>query len=846
MQRLVWQNSNGDEINLTSGNYGITEWEGFSNASLNIQSQQVPFQDGGVFLDALIEQRELSVTLAMNDGGNLEERYRMRRELVHALNPKLGEGYLIYTNDFISKRIKCVPQIPLFETHNSNDSGTPKASLAWTACEPYWEDLEEKEMTFNITQQPIINNNGDVPCQMQIDWFTNGVTNGKLTNVTKNQFIKYQGELTKNLKIDTEIGNKSVTTQEMWFLCNGINNIIYSIRYFEEIDLIIGVGYGGIILKSKNGDDWEYSITGLHSYSEFLMDIAYSSTLGMFVMIGYYSNDGIILSSQDGINWTSRESENLPRLKSIIFSNQLDKFIAVGEAGTILTSADGIIWESQTSGVSANLNKIIYCDDLDIYVIVGDSGTILISSDCINWITKTSGVNVNLNGIIFNSDLDIIITVGDSGNIVTSDDGNNWTHKTIDSRNIRDINYNSKNKIYVIVGNIGVIKYSYDGVSWVNISNSVFSNSPDLLNILYVNKLDSYFISGDIFVKSQGLNNWENCFNKINGDAINGIAYNKDLDMFVAIGKSMKVIKSYNGINWTISCEQYFNLNDIIYVAEKKLFFAVGDSGKIVTSNDGNNWESQTSGVNVKLNAIIYVPTLELFVAIGDSGTILTSADGFNWNNQTIGNFQLKGIAYSDLINLFVIVGGGSYTITSNDGINWTINNLLNASSKNSIVYNHDLNIFVAVGDYSSSFKKNIAISSDGVNWQYYDPEELNNKDLYKIKYIKELSTFIAVGEEGIIITSINGIVWKKYGLEKTFNLYGVSYSNKKNIFSIGGFRCYLLNSEITYEENEIQNLSTDSDLNMNLDIGKNQFKINYDSGNMNVRIKYRQKYIGV
>ena len=122
MQRLVWQNSNGDEINLTSGNYGITNWEGFANTTLNIQSQQVPFQDGGVFLDALMEQRELSVTLAMYDGGNLEERYRMRRELVHALNPKLGEGYLIYTNDFISKRIKCVAQIPLFETHNSNDS----------------------------------------------------------------------------------------------------------------------------------------------------------------------------------------------------------------------------------------------------------------------------------------------------------------------------------------------------------------------------------------------------------------------------------------------------------------------------------------------------------------------------------------------------------------------------------------------------------------------------------------------------------------------------------------------------------------------------------------------------
>ena len=45
MQKLIWKNANGEELNLTSGNYGITNWEGFANTSLNIQSQQVPFQD---------------------------------------------------------------------------------------------------------------------------------------------------------------------------------------------------------------------------------------------------------------------------------------------------------------------------------------------------------------------------------------------------------------------------------------------------------------------------------------------------------------------------------------------------------------------------------------------------------------------------------------------------------------------------------------------------------------------------------------------------------------------------------------------------------------------------------
>ena len=132
MQKLVFINGNGIQIDLTAGNFGITNWAGLSNTGLNIQTQQVPFEDGGVFLDALMEQREIEVTVAIYDGNNLELRYQKKRELISALNPKLGEGTLIYTNDYLSRQIKAVPQIPLFENKNSNDAGTLKASVAFS------------------------------------------------------------------------------------------------------------------------------------------------------------------------------------------------------------------------------------------------------------------------------------------------------------------------------------------------------------------------------------------------------------------------------------------------------------------------------------------------------------------------------------------------------------------------------------------------------------------------------------------------------------------------------------------------------------------------------------------
>ena len=217
MQKLVWQNANGIELDLTSGNFGITEWEGFSNTGLNIQTQTVPFQDGGVFLDALMEPRELSVTLAIQDNNNLELRYQQRRELISALNPKLGEGYLIYTNDFISKRIKCVPQIPLFENHNSNDSGTPKASLTWIACEPCWEDLEETIVGLQEGKSVIVRNKGDcaVGVKIALSYSLGGDEQLKteiVENVSTRKKIKIQSEssLPELVIISTETGNKTV------------------------------------------------------------------------------------------------------------------------------------------------------------------------------------------------------------------------------------------------------------------------------------------------------------------------------------------------------------------------------------------------------------------------------------------------------------------------------------------------------------------------------------------------------------------------------------------------------------------------------------------------------------
>ena len=74
-------------------------------------------------------------------------------------------------------------------------------------------------------------------------------------------------------------------------------------------------------------------------------------------------------------------------------------FVAVGNSGTLLTSSDGITWTSRTSGTTKSLNGITYANNS--FMTVGESGTILTSSDGTTWTSRTSGTTNNVWGVTY-------------------------------------------------------------------------------------------------------------------------------------------------------------------------------------------------------------------------------------------------------------------------------------------------------------------------------------------------------------------------------------------------------------------------------------------------------------
>ena len=791
MQKLVWQNANGDSIDLTSGNYGITQWEGFSNTSLNIQSQQVPFQDGAVFLDALLNQRELSVTLKMQDNGNLEERYRMRRELIHKLNPKLGEGYLIYTNDFISKRIKCLPQVPLFPTHNSNDSGTPKASLSWTACEPYWEDL--KETIINLKEDgevTLIENNGDVPTHLKIEIGTMLVTDIDIINVDTQKRIKINGNLEKFTEINTNVGQKKVVAKNDLYKRMG-GGAFYNIATNGEILVYAG---SFVMIEDLFGN--------ITSVNKSLDDIVYANNRFQAI------KDDKLYSSKNGITWTEITLANF-YASHIYYLN--GEFLICGNR-----QGSGVIYYSQTGSVWLS---VVVCNDLYDYSSICFNGTNCIavfsdgvtskvysSANGISW-TLVSTVNMALENIIYADGYYYAISLR---TLQRSSDLVNWTEAFTNQYSLYSIGY--FNGLFILVGSY--IYTSKNGTFWETGS----AECPfRVTKVTYIN--GQYYILSrkGIIIKSDDGKRWSNFIPELQYDNT-GIGW-KDGVYLASDGYG--IFKSSDGGNHWEEIESVFG-KKIITVDEKVIVYGIGNT--FYESEDLVNWTSKTVNGLTDIQAMFCGNGK--YIAGSSKYEVGVSTDGDTWTTAEISGVFVS-FAYAN--NIYIGIKNDGYIYSSSDGLNWT---LRNSDSTFKSVAVSSSNLFVAVGDL-------IKTSTNGTSWTTrFTPTSTLNC----VKYQEDV--FLAVGENSLVVKSINGTSWVKQDSEGLLSLTDIATDNWSCI-AVGAEGALLI-TEKKEAENLISRLSTDSDMNLMLKLGNNHFKILTTSGNYSARLHYTQKYLGV
>lgn len=319
----------------------------------------------------------------------------------------------------------------------------------------------------------------------------------------------------------------------------------------------------------------------------YLYSVVWSGT--QFVAVGANQNyfgrngtntgigNGIIITSPDGVKWTTRSSDTTKGLNSISWS--ANQFVAVGWGGNIITSPDGVTWMPQIPAMGSvlvgdglvgnGLTGLVWSGMQ--FVAVGGSynensdltaaDTILTSPDGLTWTTRISDVgNRYLSSVAWSGTQ--FITVGITGEIMSSFDGVTWSYsqEIAAGAGLYDVIWSGNQ--FVAVGWGSTIATSPDGVTWT-MRSSPSLYSPDLHGVVW---------SGTQFVAVGGY-----------GPA--GYESRKYVGGIV--------LTSPDGVTWVPrTVDAPCDLMSVAWSGTQ--FIAVGFNGEIISSTDGVTWTTHS------------------------------------------------------------------------------------------------------------------------------------------------------------------------------------------------------------------------------------------------------------
>jgi hypothetical protein len=249
-------------------------------------------------------------------------------------------------------------------------------------------------------------------------------------------------------------------------------------------------------------------------------------------------------------------------------------------------------------------------------------------------------------------------------------------------------------------------------------------------------------------------------------DATSGSSGFLTLDSLQIEGFTM-ALTSLNGSNWIGVGTASIRSNTLLYANGRYVGLNVpGNATDAQYSDDGGaTWVPTTIPTSQFIWDGLYDGTL--FVACGNNGTIITSSNGANWGLSSTGvTDQAFRIIYH--AGRYVVVGvsspGGfpstsTGTIyTSTDLITWVAvsSSIPTTNAYLGVTYSPSLNMYLAVGEQGM-----MATSSNGVNWgDCSQPSPIYGTSLSSVAWNSTDMYFAACDFGGYIYNSPDGINW--------------------------------------------------------------------------------------
>ena len=152
-----------------------------------------------------------------------------------------------------------------------------------------------------------------------------------------------------------------------------------------------GSGVGPVFMTSSGGGAWTpRSSTGDGGRAE---RAAWSPDLAVWVAVGAFGDGSSIMTSGDGISWTSVLAGGIG--SDVCWSHDLGIFVAVaqstfGGGTTVVTSSNGSTWTAQAGGGTSGADGVVWSSDFQTFVAAGETFPgVMVSKDGISWTRDT-------------------------------------------------------------------------------------------------------------------------------------------------------------------------------------------------------------------------------------------------------------------------------------------------------------------------------------------------------------------------------------------------------------------------------------------------------------------------
>ena len=460
------------------------------------------------------------------------------------------------------------------------------------------------------------------------------------------------------------------------------------------------VGDGGTVFTSPDGVKWTARESGTGAD---LRAITYGTNA--FVAVG--GGPTVLTSTNLGQNWKVTQGINVASLNAVICDEGV--FVAAGEDGGIVTSPDGLEWTVRHTGGGLNLRLLVH--ENGKFIAYPWTRDVLFSDNGLDWVPGDDPVGRYLRAVATGTTRYSFAGVGVN---TTANYCAYWDYvwcaypKATQSR-LLAIAFG--NGIYACVGEGGTIEVG-DGGWWTEIwcgewlwsgeDLSTVVRPPD--QVWWPARFQMGGTNGGLYT-AEITGTWPYTNTKLpywwgKRGAISGIASRSNLA--VAVDTRGMVLLSTSNQGWSETDPGFGPLRGIACGRDR--FVAVGDMGTVIASTTGTNWTKLDGATQTNLWGIAFLN--DQFVVVGEK-TVITSPYGLSWEAHGA-EATLRGVTFKH--GLYAAVGLEGKILTSTNAVEWvsqpsgTTNDLYAISS--------DAHQFVAVGNNAT-----ILTGRDGTNW---------------------------------------------------------------------------------------------------------------------------------